>query len=153
MDFLDSSFFQSDESLIPQLPTPVSIIEQYGDKGARVIKIEDLNVAVKIDQASYLRLEEAQTMRAIRQIFPNGEVPVPEVFGWRRYNDQVFIYMSLVHGQTLREAWSSLTVDDKTSIRRDLGQIVASLRRITRGSPDVIGTAPYPFLGILLTRS
>ncbi|KAK7430658.1 hypothetical protein QQZ08_002700 [Neonectria magnoliae] len=128
MDFLDSSFFQSDKSPRPQLPTPTSIIQQYGDGGARVVKIESLNIAVKINHASYLRLEEAQTIRVIRQIFPNGEVPVPELFGWRRHGDQIFIYMSLIHGQTLREAWSSLTEDEKVSIRNELGQIVTSLR-------------------------
>jgi hypothetical protein len=153
VDFLDSSFFQSAKSPRPELPTPASIIQQYGDNGACVVKIESLNLVVKINQASYLRLEEVQTMLAIRQVFPNGEVPVPEVFGWRKYEDQVFIYMSLVHGQTLREAWSSLTVDDKRSLQSDLSQIVASIRRITQDSPHVIGTKPNPNLRMMLTRS
>lgn len=80
MDFLDSSFFRSHASL----PTPASILQQYGARGACVIKIPDLSMAVKIDQASYLRLEEVPTMYAMRQMFPDGEVPVPEVFGWRK---------------------------------------------------------------------
>ena len=88
MDFLDSSFFQSDESLIPQLPTPASIFEQYGDKGACVIKIENLNIAVKIDHASYLRLEEAQTMRAIRQIFQTARSLSPKFLGGEDTNSK-----------------------------------------------------------------
>lgn len=144
-DFLDSSFFQSDGSPRLQLPTPTSIIEDYGDGGARVVRIESLNVAVKIDHVSHLRLEEVQAMRAIRQIFPNGEIPVPEVFGWRRHGDQNFIYMSLIHGKTLREAWPSLTEDDKEFIRSELRQIIASLRLITQECPNQIGTS-LPFL-------
>jgi hypothetical protein len=81
-------------------------------------------------------------MRAIRQVFPNGEVPVPEVFGWRKHGDQVFIYMSIIHGKTLREVWPLLTEDDKRSIQSDLSGIIASLRRIAQDPPNVIGTAP-----------
>ncbi|KAG9251344.1 phosphotransferase enzyme family protein [Emericellopsis atlantica] len=65
MDFIDTSFFQSNESPGPQLPTPASIIQRYGDGGARVVKIEEQNMAVKINDVCYLRLEE--------------EVPVPEI--------------------------------------------------------------------------
>ncbi|KAI5457659.1 kinase-like domain-containing protein [Mariannaea sp. PMI_226] len=140
MDFLDSSFFQSDKSPRPQLPTPASIIEAYGDGGARVVKIENLNIAVKINHTSHLRLEEAQTMRVIRQIFPNGEVPVPEVFGLRRHRNQNFVYMSLVHGKTLREAWPSLTKGDKELIGSELRQIIASLRLITQDCPNQIAS-------------
>ncbi|KAL1297356.1 hypothetical protein AAFC00_004897 [Neodothiora populina] len=140
MDLVDSSFFQSDDSPKRELPTPASILEKGGDQGVSVIKIPDLNIAVKIDQATYLRLEEAQTMCAMRQMFPNGEIPVPEVFGWRRYNGQVFIYMSLIHGETLRVAWPSLTEDNKLSIQSDLRQIIMRLRRITQDAPPVIAS-------------
>ncbi|KAF9768987.1 hypothetical protein IL306_013652 [Fusarium sp. DS 682] len=140
MDFLDSSFFQTSESgaVRPQLPTPASLLEEYGDLGAEVIKIEKLNLAIKTDMQTYLNLEEAQTLWAIRKAFPNGEVPVPEVFGWRKYEDRVFIYMSLEPGETLREAWPSLTEDDKTSLQHQLKEIIDSLRSL-RQSPEIIG--------------
>lgn len=141
MDFPDTSFFRSSGSAGGQLPTPASIIHQYGDGGARVIKIEDLNIAVKIDHESHLRLEELQTMRAIRQIFPDGEIPVPEVHGWRRHGEQIFIYMSLIRGKTLREAWPALSEGDKASLHVELSQVVASLRRIAQ-TPDVICRSP-----------
>lgn len=94
-------------------------------------------MAVKINHEPYLRLEEAQTMWAVRRLFPDGEVPVPEVFGWRKYDGRVFIYMSLIPGKTLREAWSSLTIDDKNSLQVKLREIVASLKQIQ--SPGIIG--------------
>lgn len=98
------------------------------------MKFEHLSLAVKFGDSSYLRLEEAQTMRAIRQVFVNSEVPVPEVFGWRKHGDQNFIYMSLIPGQTLREAWPTLTKKDKTLIRGDLSRIVRELRQVGQGS-------------------
>lgn len=141
MDFLDTSFFQNDTSPPPQLPTPASIIERYGDKGRRVILIDELDMVVKTNYESDLRLEEVQTMRAIREMFLHHDVqvPVPEVFGWRRHGEQVFIYMSLIHGKTLRQAWPDLTEDDKKSIQRRLSQIVTALRQITQENPNKIG--------------
>ncbi|POR30952.1 Phosphotransferase enzyme family protein [Tolypocladium paradoxum] len=138
MDFHDTSFFRSNlhNCPVPQLPTPASILEQYPNGGAYVAKFEHLNLAVKFGQSSYLRLEEAQAMRAMRQIFPNNEVPVPEVFGWRKHGDQTFIYMSLIRGPTLREAWPSLTEADKKAICGELRCIVAALRQITQGSSN-----------------
>lgn len=73
-------------------------------------------------------------MMAMRQAFPNGEVPVPEVFWWRRYEDQVFIYMSLIRGQTSREAWPSLGDTDKEVIYGDLARIVSLLKQIDQES-------------------
>ena len=147
MDFLDSSFFQSGESPKPQLPPPASIVEKYGSRGgALIVRIEEQNMIIKIDHKSYLRLEEAQAMCAIRKAFPNGEIPVPEVFGWRRHDDHVFLYMSIIHGKTLRQAWPLLTVDDKRSIHEDLARITDSLKRIVPYPPGMIGTPPIDVL-------
>ena len=94
MDLLESSFFESGGPTMPQLPTPASIIDQHGDsERARVIIIENPPMAVKVGGPEELRLEEVQAMCAIRQVFPKGEVPVPEVFGWRHHGEQLFVYM------------------------------------------------------------
>nr|POE48870.1 hypothetical protein CFP56_38967 [Quercus suber] len=113
MYFYDTSFFQESSASVDQLPSPASILQQSPDAASGVIKFDRLKVVVKFGPSSFLRLEEAQTMRAIRLALPRDEVPVPEVFGWRQYEGQNFIYMSLVRGQTLQEAWSSLTESDK----------------------------------------
>lgn len=67
MDFRDTSFFRDEPLRL--LPSPASILQQFPDKGAGVVKFEHLNVAVKFGDSSYLRLEEAQTMRAVKQVF------------------------------------------------------------------------------------
>lgn len=139
VNFYDTSFFRSNSSHLPQLPSPASILQQHPHHGASVVKYAHLNLAVKFGDASYLRIEEAQTMRALRQLFVHGEVPVPEVFGWRRHGDQNFIYMSLITGLTLREAWPLLDDNDKGSICDDLSRIIKSLRTLTPSHP-FIGT-------------
>lgn len=128
MDFVDSSFFSGDSSR--QLPTPATLLQEYGGRQTRVIKIEHLNMVVKTNHESKLRLEELQAIWAIRQAFPNGEIPVPEIFGWRRHCGQIFIYMSLVQGETLQDAWPGLTAADKRSLQNQLRAIVGSLRRL-----------------------
>ncbi|WVO17677.1 hypothetical protein L204_105374 [Cryptococcus depauperatus] len=135
MDFRDTSFFQPGNPL-NELPSPASILQQFGDRGATVVKMPHLNLAVKLGHNSYLRLEKAQTMIAMKQVFTDGQVPVPEVFGWRKHGDLNFIYMSLVPGKTLRQAWPTLTDEDKKAICGDLRRIVSELRRLSQGSSD-----------------
>jgi len=60
-----------------------------------------------------VRLEEAQTMRALKSIFPSGEIPVPEVYGWRKHEGYNYIYLSLIPGSTLRQAWPTLQDGEK----------------------------------------
>ncbi|TWU78397.1 hypothetical protein ED733_008767 [Metarhizium rileyi] len=74
IDFRDTSFFRLGDPLL-QLPSPALILQQFPDKGAGIVKFEHLSLAVKFGDSSYLRLEEAQTMRAIRQVFANKAWP------------------------------------------------------------------------------
>lgn len=137
MDFIESSFFQSSDCQMPRLPSPASIIQQYGNQG-HVVIIEHLVLAVKIGYADRVRLEEVQAMRAIRQVFLHYEIPIPKVFGWRTHGQQLFMYMSLVQGITLFQAWPFLTPDDMTSIQRDLRRVTSLLRQIVQLEPENI---------------
>ncbi|KPM43226.1 hypothetical protein AK830_g3342 [Neonectria ditissima] len=136
MDFSDTSFFQSQDNEPRQLPTPASIVKDLPGLCECVIKLENLNLAVKIGRPQYLRLEEAQSLQILRQIFPTHEVPVPEVFGWKSYRGFNFMYMSLAHGQTLREAWPSFTLADKEAVSSQLGRVVCALREINQEISD-----------------
>ena len=139
MDFLDSSFFRPNNSVErPQLPSPSSIVAQYGDGGTRIIRIDALNMIVKIDYTNHMRLEEVQTMLAIRQLFSCDDLPVPEVFGWRLHGHQLFIYMSLIRGETLRQASPRLTQIDKISIQSDISRVIMLLRQIVQENPKNI---------------
>ena len=136
IDFLETSFFRSNgASPMPHLPTPTEILHQYPNQHqGGIFKFEALSLAVKVGQISFVRLEEAQTMIAIRRIFPDGEVAVPEVSGWRRQGDTVYIYMSLVPGTTLGRAWPSLTKAEKEYICGELSRIVSASRRVKQST-------------------
>lgn len=133
MDFRDTSFFQSGDPSV-QLPSPASILRQYPGKATGNVRFEHLNLLVKMGYWYHVRFEEVQTLRAMRQVFANNEVPVPEVFGWRKHGNMCFIYMSLIPGQTLDQAWPTLTNEDKVLICADLSRIVGQLRRLVQGS-------------------
>jgi tRNA A-37 threonylcarbamoyl transferase component Bud32 len=109
-----------------------------------VIKFTELNL-VKVGDPSRVRLEEALALRAVKQAFPNNEVPVPELYGWRINDGKNFIYMSYISGPTLRDAWRTLTFAEKELTTDQLSQIVQALRRIGQGSSG-------PFTGTLLAR-
>ncbi|KAI0117738.1 kinase-like protein [Nemania sp. FL0031] len=148
MNFYDTSFFCSPTRTLffPKLPSPALVrkesqarfggsFQHLGDVNERV-EFKHLNLLVKFGHPRHVSLEEALVMRTMKQLFPGGEVPVPEVFGWRVDKGQNFVYMSLIKGQTLWKAWSSLTQMDKKAICAQLSQIVAALRQIRQPSPD-----------------
>jgi aminoglycoside phosphotransferase len=141
-DFRDTSFFRQNQ----RLPTPIEVLKHSQGQIKGVVKFEALNLAVKVGDSSTLHLEEAQTMIALRKVFPNGEIPVPEVFGWKRLNSTNFIYMSAIPGKTLGQSWPSLTNNEKESICEKLADIVAALRRISQGTAG-------PFIGMPLTAN
>lgn len=143
VEFHGTSFFRS-RVPSPRLPLPIEILQIHKNRENAVVKFEDLNLAVKYGPPRCVRLEEAQTMIAIKQAFANHEVPVPEVYGWKRYGDTTFIYMSLVPGETLREGWPSLTEDEKKTIRDDLKRVIGSLRRLRQDPAE-------QFIGMLCT--
>lgn len=136
VDFLDTSFFQPNgASSHRSLPTPTEISHDPSNDNRKVVIFESLNLAVKVKHKSTIKLEEVQAMIAIRRAFPNGEVPVPEVFGWRHHNDKIYIYQSLASGTSLKQAWKSLTEYEKASICGELSRIVTALRRAKQDTP------------------
>ncbi len=139
-EFHDTSFFQSQAGRTVHLPSPTEVLRDHPNLSDGVAIYENLNLVVKFNDSRFLRREEAQALRAIRQAFPEGEVPVPEVFGWRVCRHRTFLYMSLIVGKTLREAWPLLTQDDKSAISTELSHIVTALRWV---SPTPSG----PFIG------
>lgn len=144
--FLDASFFRSNgASSHPRFPTPTEISQDPSNDNRKVVIFESLNLAVKVKHKSTIKLEEVQAMIAIRRAFPNGEVPVPEVFGWRQHNEKIYIYQSLSPGTSLKQAWPSLTKAEKVSICGELSKIVAALRLIKQNTPHYfIGTVTLP---------
>jgi len=67
---------------------------------------------------------------------------VPEVYGWRVDGRDVFVYMQLVRGETLKGQWDSLSIADKITVCDHLRQIMTSLRQVEQEPNDL-------FIGML----
>lgn len=137
MDFLESSFFK-DNAPDQCLPTPSEVRTLSGPGQFRPqpvpVRFEHLNLIVKFGR--YVTIAEAQCLWVIKRVL-GDEVPVPEVYGWRVDGRDVFIYMQLVQGETLKDRWDSLGVADKTTVCDDLRRIMRSLRDIEQDPNDV----------------
>ena len=96
------------------------------------VRFESLGLIVKFGH--HVTIYEAQCLQIIKRVF-NDEIPVPEAYGWRVHNDQVFIYMQLIQGQALIDQWDSLSISDKLVICDQLRGITTSLRSVEQ-SPD-----------------
>jgi hypothetical protein len=61
-----------------------------------------LSLGLVVKYGANVTVVEAQTQMMICEQL-QGQVPVPEVFGWTEDGDQVFIFMSLIEDETLQE--------------------------------------------------
>lgn len=102
---------------------------------------EELNLVVKYGGPLQVRTEGALAMHAIHAAFPKDDVPVPELFGWRVEDGATYVYMELVPGITLADAWSDLAEDEKVAIEKEMKRIAGRLKSIERPQGhDLIGT-------------
>ncbi|GAM90437.1 hypothetical protein ANO11243_084800 [Dothideomycetidae sp. 11243] len=136
MDFQDTSYFQTTSDSVPTLPSPTEVCRYQPDVRQGVAIIKSLGLIVKYGHRSRVKLEEAQTLRALSRAVPHELLPVPEVFGWRVQGERHFLYMSLVDGGTLRESWPTLADSERRGICGQLARVVSTLRRMTRATPE-----------------
>ncbi|KAH9886155.1 hypothetical protein F4778DRAFT_759173 [Xylariomycetidae sp. FL2044] len=132
MEFHDSSFF-SKPGL--KLPSPEEVREKdirindfYQARSYRPppVPYEDLGLMVKY--GSFLTIAEAQCLWFFNRHMK--DVPTPEVFGWRQDAGETFIYMELVKGETLEEAWPSLNEEEQDIICGQLRTYVEAWRTL-----------------------
>lgn len=82
---------------------------------------------------------EGQCLYAVRH-FLKGGVPVPEIYGWRTDGGEVFLYLQLLRGQTLEQAWEAMGMEDRVRVCQELRTCLSSLRRLEQDPVD-------PFVG------
>lgn len=136
LDFRDTSFFTSANS---NLPSAADVLQRHAEDSESphgIAIFEELALVVKFGQPSHVHLDSALTMRALWKAFPNREIPVPEVFGWKSEVNKNFIYMGLVPGKHLYEVWTTLSPSEKESICKDLGSIQGYLQRLRPESEE-----------------
>ncbi|BGP11158.1 hypothetical protein JCM10049v2_007057 [Rhodotorula toruloides] len=81
---------------------------------------------------------EADVMRMIKA---NTSIPVPKVYGvvHEEATGETFIYMELVDGITLAEAWSNLSPLELAAIQRDFSAYIAELATLEPPHDVVLG--------------
>lgn len=104
---------------------------------------EELGLFVKWGPS--VQLSEAQCLYAVRQTL-KGDVPVPEVYGWRTEGNVKYICMEYVKGTSLEQVWPSMGPEDKASICRELRTISQRLRQVEQDPED-------PFIGTTISRT
>jgi hypothetical protein len=138
MDFLDSSFFQSWPR--EKLPTPAETRALSPGRTDRPLPVimEHLNLLVKF--GPHVIVAESQCLWFIRRTL-GDIVPVPEIYGWRTDGPEVFLYMQLIRGVTLKQRWDYLSIAQRTSVCRQFCGIISTLRQIKQHpSERFIGT-------------
>lgn len=145
MIFQESGFFkQMANGERAELPSPAEVrlrvknpVHPYRPPP---IAFESLHLLVKY--GTTLTTSEAQCLWAVGK-YLKGRVPVPEVYGWRRDGKELFIYMELILGETLKHRWSSLTEDQRENVCTQLRSMVHSLRMLKQHpNQRFIGTSP-----------
>lgn len=132
--FPESSFFR--EKRASTLPTPAeirAINKAYLDATdfycPTPVMIPSLGLVVKY--GADVTILEALTQVKVREEL-QGQVPVPEVFGWTEDGDQGFIYMSLIQGETLERRWIGMNENERRAVCEELKQIVKAWRALAQ---------------------
>ncbi|KAE9373190.1 hypothetical protein N431DRAFT_482290 [Stipitochalara longipes BDJ] len=148
--FKESSFFSKGHGSLPRpedvrrlgntdpwaTPTPVSF--------------PALNLLVKYSPR--ITFAEGQCIWAIQHFLPS--VPVPEIYGWCRNQGQIFLYVQLIDGITLADAWPDLVVEEKYEICVQLDRILGDLRQLKQDLADLfIGSINGHHIGDIILES
>jgi tRNA A-37 threonylcarbamoyl transferase component Bud32 len=135
--FRDSSFFTQLHAP-SALPSPAEVrmsenICHHDQNHARLIRFPSLGLIVKYGRT--ITIAEGQCLWAIRRLLFDV-VPVPELYGWCRDGNEVFIYMQLVQGLTLEERWQTLSSQGKVKVCEELRMIVGALSHLEQDHTD-----------------
>ncbi|KAH7360971.1 kinase-like domain-containing protein [Rhexocercosporidium sp. MPI-PUGE-AT-0058] len=130
--FKDTTFFAHGNV---SLPTPADVRRAAGPKtplnSPTPVVFSALNLIVKYGPT--ITVTEGQCLWALGHLLPS--VPVSEVYGWCREQGETFIYMQLVDGITLEQAWPNFDIEDKFEICQQLQRILENLRQLKQ-DPD-----------------
>jgi len=131
--FEDSSFFAKGEV---QLPTPAEVRQAAGAEYriGRPPPVVFHSLKLLVKYGTIITIAEGQCLWAIGRLLPT--VPVPEVYGWRQDNGEIFIYMQLVEGITLEQSWPDLDVEGRLDVCTQLYHILEDLRQLKQDPMD-----------------
>jgi hypothetical protein len=134
--FRDTSFFIQNASLPSPDEVRIAAGPPSGLHRPGPVVFPPLNLIVKYGAS--ITIAEGQCLWAIRHLLPS--VPVPEAYGWCRDQNETFIYMQLIEGITLENAWPDLDTEGRYQVCQQLEMIFRDLRQLKQ-------TPNSPFIG------
>ena len=143
-DFRDTAFFADGNT---SLPSPDEVyqagieVHEGPISTARPPPVVFRDLGLLVKYGSEITIAEAQCLWFLNRHMEDS-VPTPQLYGWRTHGSQVFIYMELIRGDTLRERWTGLSDQHRDVILRELRACVNSWRGLRQE------TEPY-FIGKL----
>ncbi|KAI2616743.1 kinase-like domain-containing protein [Hypoxylon sp. NC1633] len=142
MTFPESAFFKSNRT---SLPSPAEVREESlrvrGSitKSSRPPPVLFKEMGLIVKYGSEITIAEAQCLVFFNR-YMKDQVPTPELLGWRRDGDETFIYMELVEGETMEDAWPTLDQQDQDAICEQLRTCVEAWRTLRQETePYYIG--------------
>lgn len=162
--FAESSFIKKRRASNLPAPAAVRAISlTSGDLWAssfnrpRSVRIPSLGLMVRY--GGDVTLREVSTQRMVHEQLL-GQVPIPEVLAWTEDEDQGFIYMSLIEGDTLEQRWNDLNETERQAICAELKPMVKAWRALKQdGQEPFVGkwqpqtSATWPNMTTFLTGS
>ncbi|KAB8270316.1 kinase-like protein [Aspergillus minisclerotigenes] len=114
------------------------------------------NVAIPVTSSSFMVLTIAAydegpkiEVQTLNQLTAHKDIPVPKVlYEWVGHDQRYFILEERVDGQTLEEAWPSLSASQKAHIADEVAEIRNQLKYITSPSIRSVDQGPC-FPGLL----
>ncbi|ODA77339.1 hypothetical protein RJ55_06967 [Drechmeria coniospora] len=143
--FPESSFFR--ESRASALPTPAEVREANKQSGYpeatcfyRPPPVVMPLLGLLVKYGAKVTLSEIQSQIMVRSRL-DGQVPVPEVFGWTEDEGQFFIYMALIDGETLQDRWGGMNEEERLAVCEELRSMAKAWRNMKQeGNERYVGS-------------
>lgn len=147
--FEDSSFFRRGDQRL-QLPSPDEVRQKYRESSRFYetlwrpppVRFPDLDLLVKF--GGKITIAEDQCLWALQHSTLKDKLPTPEVYGWCQDNEETFLYMKLVRGDTLEQRWPDLSDTDRSACCEQLKPMIEALRYLKLdGNEQFIGKPTF----------
>ncbi|KAF2674159.1 hypothetical protein BT63DRAFT_419466 [Microthyrium microscopicum] len=114
------------------------------------VPFPELGLIVKF--GSEITIAEGQCLWYLNSYLKDS-VPTPEVFGWLQDGNEVFIYMELIKGDTLKERWPLLNEEEKGTICTQIGGCMEAWKELRQEKePYFIGHVGNQGVGDIIFR-
>lgn len=134
--FQNSGFFIRNHCT--ELPSPDQVrarcrTEGGNDRSARPPPARFPRLGLLVKFGPLVSISEGQCLFWLHR---QGAIPVPEIYGWKTQDSDVYLYMELICGITLEERWRWLSSFEKEKIAHELGGIMKNLHSIPTDSGE-----------------